>query len=51
MTDLKWFQQNSRYAVKLITKGEFITASFSQNLSLQRQLHIKFNLGMRQAIL
>ena len=47
----KWLQQNSRYAVKLITKGGFITASRSQaRLSLQRQLHIKFNLSMRQTI-
>ena len=38
----KWFQQNSRYAVKLITKGGFITASRSQALGLQRQLQIKF---------
>ena len=29
---IKWFQQNSRYAVKLITKGEFITASRSKEL-------------------
>ena len=43
----KWFQQNSRYAVKLITKGGFITASRSQELSLQRQLQIKCDLSMR----
>ena len=47
----KWLQQNSRYAVKLITKGGFITASRSQALGLQRQLQIKFNLSMRQTIL
>ena len=29
---IKWFQQNSRYAVKLITKEEFITASRSKEL-------------------
>ena len=37
--------------MKLITKGEFITASRSQELCLQRQLQIKFNLSMRQTIL
>ena len=47
----KWLQQNSRYAVKLITKGGFITASRSKELSLQRQLQVKFNLSMRQTIL
>ena len=47
----KWFQQNSRYAVKPVMKGRFITASRSQELSLQRQLQIKFNLSMRQTIL
>ena len=47
----KWLQQNSRYAVKLITKGGFITASRSQALGLQRQLQIKFKLSMRQTIL
>ena len=36
MTDLK----SSRYAVKLITKGGFITASRSHALSFQRQLQI-----------
>ena len=47
----KWLQQNSRYAVRLITKGGFITASRSKELSLQRQLEITFNLSMRQTIL
>ena len=47
----KWLQQNSRYAVKLITKGGFIKGSRSEELSLQRQLQIKFNLSMRQTIL
>ena len=43
----KWLQQNSRYAVKPITKGGFIKASRSEELSLQRQLQIKFNLSVR----
>ena len=47
----KWLQQNSGYAVRLITKGGFITASRSKELSLQRQLEITFNLSMRQTIL
>ena len=38
----KWLQLNSRYIVKLITKGGFITASRSKELCLQRQLQIKF---------
>ena len=33
----KWLQQNSSYVVKLITKGGFITASRSKELSLQLQ--------------
>ena len=38
--------------MKLITKGGFITASRSQELSFfLRQLQIKFNLSMRQTIL
>ena len=51
MESQKWLQQNSRYAVKLITKGGFITASRSKELSLQRQLQGKFNLSMRKTIL
>ena len=45
----KWLQQNSRYAVRLITKGGFITASRSKELSLQRQLEITFNLCDKQS--
>ena len=47
----KWLQQNSRYAVKVIAKGGFISASRSKELNLQLQLQIKFNLSMRQTIL
>ena len=47
----KWLQQNSRYAVKLIAKGGFISASRSKELNLQLQLQIKFNLSMRKTIL
>ena len=47
----KWLQQNSRYAVKVITKGGFISASRSKDLNLQLQLQIKFNLSMPQTIL
>ena len=51
MTDLKsGFNKNNCYAVKLITKGGFITVSRSQELNLW-QLQIKFNLSMRQTIL
>ena len=44
------WQQNSRYAVKIITKGKFISASRSRSkeLNLQLQLQIKFSLSMRQ---
>ena len=47
----KWLQQNSRYAVKVIAKGGFISASRSKELNLQLQLQINFNLSMRQKIL
>ena len=47
----KWLQQNSCYAVKVIAKGGFISASRSKELNLQLQLQIKFNLSMRQTIL
>ena len=50
MTDLKSGFNKNCYAVKLITKGGFITVSRSQELNL-RQLQIKFNLSMRQTIL
>ena len=49
--DLSRLQQNSRYAVKVIAKGGFISASRSKELNLQLQLQIKFNLSMRQTIL
>ena len=47
----KWLKQNSRYAVKVITKGGFISASRSKELNLQLQLQINFILSMRQTIL
>ena len=47
----KWLQQNSRYAVKVIAKGRFISALRSKELNLQLQLQINFNLWMRQTIL
>ena len=47
----KWLQQNSRYAVKVIAKGGFISASRSKEHNLQLQLQINFNLSMRQTIL
>ena len=47
----KWLQQNSRYAVKVIAKGGFISASRSKELNLQLQLQVKFNLLMQQTIL
>ena len=37
----KWLQQNSRYAVKVIAKGGFISASRSKEFNLQLQLQIK----------
>ena len=49
--DLSRLQQNSRYAVKVIAKGGFISASRSKELNLQLQLQINFNLSMRQTIL
>ena len=45
----KWLQQNSRYAVKVIAKGGFISASRSKELNLQLQLQIKFNLSMQSS--
>ena len=47
----KWLKQNSRYAVKVIAKVGFISASRLKELNLQRQLQIKFNLSMLQTIL
>ena len=47
----KWLQQNSNYAVKVIAKGGFISASRSKELNLQLKLQIKFNLSMRKTIL
>ena len=49
--DLSRLQQNSRYAVKVIAKGGFISASRSKELNLQLQIRINFNLSMRQTIL
>ena len=45
----KWLQQNSRYAVKVIIKGGFISASRSKELNLQLQLQIKFNLSVQSS--
>ena len=45
----KWLQQNSRYAVKVIAKGGFISASRSKELNLQLQLQIKFNLSVQSS--